>query len=82
MPCISRLEFQVRTAYRMGCWAGFRPRPLLPRTSVLNGASHQPAIAPNTWVTIKERNLSATVRVWDSDDLVHRASRRTSMAWA
>jgi len=42
--------------------------PIITADSVLNGASFLPAIAPNTWVTIKGGNLSATVRVWDSDD--------------
>jgi uncharacterized protein (TIGR03118 family) len=44
--------------------------PIVTAANVVNGASFQPGIAPNTWVTIKGGNLSGTTRVWDSDDFV------------
>ena len=47
--------------------------PVVTATDVVNGASFQPAIAPNTWVTITGGNLSGTTRVWDSDDIVNSA---------
>jgi len=34
-------------------------------TSVLNGASLLPGIAPNTWATIKGSNLSSVIDTWD-----------------
>ena len=42
--------------------------PVVTATNVTNGASFQPAIAPNTWVTITGGNLSATSRVWNGGD--------------
>jgi len=39
------------------------PVPVI--TSVLNGASLQPGIAPNTWATIKGSNLSSVTDTWD-----------------
>jgi uncharacterized protein (TIGR03118 family) len=47
--------------------------PIVTAADVINGASFQPGIAPNTWVTIKGGNLSGTQRVWDSDDFVNGA---------
>jgi uncharacterized protein (TIGR03118 family) len=44
--------------------------PIVTASNVVNGASFQPALAPNTWVTITGGNLSGTTRVWDSDDFV------------
>ena len=44
--------------------------PIVTATSVVNGASFDPGVAPNTWVTIKGGNLSGTTRVWDSDDFM------------
>ena len=44
--------------------------PIVTATNVVNGASFQPAIAPNTWVTITGGNLSGTTRVWESGDFV------------
>jgi uncharacterized protein (TIGR03437 family) len=37
-------------------------------SSVFNAASYDSTIAPNTWVTVQGQNLSATTRVWTSDD--------------
>ena len=47
--------------------------PVVTAADVVNGANFQPAIAPNTWVSIKGGNLSGTTRVWDSDDFVSSA---------
>lgn len=47
--------------------------PIVTATDVVNGASFLPSIAPNTWVTVTGGNLSATTRVWDSDDFVNGA---------
>jgi uncharacterized protein (TIGR03118 family) len=47
--------------------------PIVTATGVVNGASFQPAIAANTWVTIAGGNLSGTTRVWDYDDFVNSA---------
>jgi uncharacterized protein (TIGR03437 family) len=38
-------------------------------TGVMNGASFQATVAPNSWVTIKGSNLSTTTRSWTGDDL-------------
>jgi uncharacterized protein (TIGR03437 family) len=35
---------------------------------ILNGASFQPTIAPNTWITVFGRLLSGTSRPWASED--------------
>jgi uncharacterized protein (TIGR03118 family) len=53
-----------------GLFGRLQAAPVVTATDVVNGASFQPAIAPNTWVTITGGNLSATTRVWDSDDFV------------
>jgi uncharacterized protein (TIGR03118 family) len=47
--------------------------PVVTPANVLNGASFQPAIAANTWVTITGANLAGTTREWDSDDIVNNA---------
>jgi uncharacterized protein (TIGR03118 family) len=44
--------------------------PVVTSADVVNGASFQPTLAPNTWVTITGANLSGTTRIWDSDDFV------------
>ena len=44
--------------------------PIVTADNVVNAASFLPAIAPNTWVTIKGGNLSGTTRLWDTDDFV------------
>src|SRR5260370_42417482 len=44
--------------------------PIVTDTNVVNGASFQPPIAPNTWVTITGGNISGTTRVWASNDIV------------
>lgn len=47
--------------------------PIVTAANVVNGASFQPVIAPNTWVTITGGNLSGTTRMWDSDDFISNA---------
>ncbi|HLY18372.1 MAG TPA: TIGR03118 family protein [Bryobacteraceae bacterium] len=47
--------------------------PVITSAGVLNGASFQSAIAPNTWVTIKGSNLAGTTREWESSDIVNGA---------
>ena len=47
--------------------------PIVSATNVVNGASFQPAIAPNTWVTITGGNLSGTTRLWNDGDFVQGA---------
>ena len=45
--------------------------PIVSAANVLNGASFQPAIAPNTWVTITGGNMAGTTRLWGSNDFVN-----------
>jgi len=47
--------------------------PVLTSANVLNGASFQPAIAANTWVTITGANLAGTTREWNSSDIINGA---------
>ena len=47
--------------------------PVITAANVLNGASFQSALAPNTWVSVIGSNLSGTTRVWDSDDIINNA---------
>jgi uncharacterized protein (TIGR03118 family) len=54
-----------------GLFGRLQAAPILSATNVVNGASFQPALAPNTWVTITGGNLSGTTRVWDNDDFVN-----------
>jgi uncharacterized protein (TIGR03437 family) len=56
-----------------GLFGRLQAAPILSATNVVNGASFQPALAPNTWVTITGGNLSGTTRVWDNDDFVNSA---------
>jgi len=56
-----------------GLFGRIQAAPIVTATNVVNGASFQPPIAPNTWVTITGGNLSGTTRVWDADDFVNGA---------
>jgi len=40
-------------------------------TSVVNGASFQPGIAPGSWVTIQGTNLASSSRTWRNDEIVN-----------
>ena len=42
--------------------------PAIVVTDVVNGASYLPAIAPNTWITVRGTLLSDTTRPWTGDD--------------
>ena len=53
-----------------GLFGRLQAAPIVVAADVVNGASFQPAIAPNTWVTITGGNLSGTTRVWDTEDFV------------
>jgi len=53
-----------------GVFGRLQAAPVVTADNVINGASFLPAIAPNTWVSIKGGNLSGTTRMWDSDDFV------------
>jgi uncharacterized protein (TIGR03437 family) len=48
--------------------AQFAPPAITTNAGVVNGASFQPVIAPNTWITVWGRFLSASSRMWDSPD--------------
>jgi len=45
--------------------------PVVSATNVVNAASFQPAIAPNTFVAITGGNLSGTMRGWQPGDFVN-----------
>lgn len=47
--------------------------PVVTASSVVNGASFQPGIAANTWVTITGANLSGTTRIWNDGDFINGA---------
>lgn len=47
--------------------------PVVTTSNVVNGASFQPGIAPNTWVTILGSNLAGTTRIWNDGDFVNGA---------
>lgn len=53
-----------------GLFGRLQAAPIVSATNVVNAASFQPAIAPNTWVTITGGNLAGTTRIWDGDDFV------------
>lgn len=43
-------------------------RPVISSAGVVNGASFQPGIAPQTWVTIGGTNLAQSTRLWNGSD--------------
>jgi uncharacterized protein (TIGR03437 family) len=45
-------------------------KPTISDSGVVNGASFQPGIMQNSWITIKGTNLSATTRQWSGSDIV------------
>jgi len=47
--------------------------PIVSSSNVVNAASYQPALAPNTWVAITGGNLSGTERLWNDGDFVNGA---------
>ncbi len=56
-----------------GLFGRIQAAPVVTASNVVNGASFEPPIAPNTWVTITGGNLSGTTRLWDADDFVNGA---------
>jgi uncharacterized protein (TIGR03437 family) len=40
--------------------------PAIASAGVVNGASFQPGIVPNSWITIQGANLSSTTNTWDN----------------
>jgi len=41
------------------------PVPAISSAGVVNGASFQPGVVPNSWITIQGTNLSSTTDTWD-----------------
>jgi uncharacterized protein (TIGR03437 family) len=41
------------------------PAPTIAGSGVVNGASFQPGIVPNSWITIQGSNLASTTDTWD-----------------
>ncbi|HLJ13050.1 MAG TPA: TIGR03118 family protein [Bryobacteraceae bacterium] len=56
-----------------GLFGSIQAAPALAASDVVNGASFQPSIAPNTWIAIAGSNLSSTTRAWQSADFVNGA---------
>lgn len=56
-----------------GLFGRLQAAPVVTATNVVNGASFQPSLAPNTWVTITGGNLAGTQRLWNSGDFVNNA---------
>ena len=56
-----------------GLFGRLQAAPIVTAPMVVNGASFQPGIAPNTFVSILGGNLSGTTRVWDSEDFINNA---------
>ena len=56
-----------------GLFGSIQAGPTFAASAVVNGASFQPNAAPNTWITISGKNLSATARTWQDADFVNGA---------
>jgi uncharacterized protein (TIGR03118 family) len=56
-----------------GLFGAIQAAPLVTSNSFVNGASFQPGLAPNTWMSIVGSNLSATTRGWQNSDFVNGA---------
>jgi uncharacterized protein (TIGR03437 family) len=41
------------------------PLPAISAAGVVNGASFQPGVVPNSWITIQGSNLASTIDTWD-----------------
>ncbi len=48
--------------------AATQSRPTISDSGVVNGASFQPGIMQNSWITIKGTNLGTTTRTWSDSD--------------
>jgi uncharacterized protein (TIGR03437 family) len=44
-------------------------KPLITNNGVVNAASFQPVIAPNSWITILGSNLAGSARLWRADEI-------------
>jgi uncharacterized protein (TIGR03118 family) len=53
-----------------GLFGRLQAAPIVSATNVVNAASFQPALAPNTFVAITGGNLSGTMRGWETDDFL------------
>jgi uncharacterized protein (TIGR03118 family) len=53
-----------------GLFGRLQAAPVVSATNVVNAASYQPALAPNTFVAITGGNLSGTTRGWETDDFL------------
>ncbi len=53
-----------------GLIGSIQAAPSIPANAVGNGASFQPGIAQNTWMSIVGANLASTNRIWKSSDFV------------
>jgi uncharacterized protein (TIGR03118 family) len=56
-----------------GLFGRLQAAPVITAANVLNGASFQPSIAPNTFITITGANLAATTRDFTNEDIVQGA---------
>ncbi|HLJ15366.1 MAG TPA: TIGR03118 family protein [Bryobacteraceae bacterium] len=54
-----------------GLFGSIQAAPTLTASGVVNDASFQPGIAPNTWVAITGASLSATTRSWRASDFTN-----------
>lgn len=56
-----------------GLFGSIQAGPAITTNAIVNGASFQSAIAPNTYISIAGQNLSSTTRTWQSSDFVNGA---------
>jgi uncharacterized protein (TIGR03437 family) len=56
-----------------GLFGRVQAAPVISAANVFNGASFQPALAPNTFITISGANLSATTRSFTNEDIIGNA---------
>ncbi|MEO7145244.1 MAG: TIGR03118 family protein [Bryobacteraceae bacterium] len=54
-----------------GLFGSIQASPVLTAAAVVNGASFQPGIAPNTWISIVGASLATTTRGWQPGDFVN-----------
>ncbi|MGI8991639.1 MAG: TIGR03118 family protein [Bryobacteraceae bacterium] len=54
-----------------GLFGSLQAGPAIVSNGVVNGASFQPGIAPNTFITILGSSLASTTRTWGSADFVN-----------
>ena len=54
-----------------GLFGSLQAAPAITANAIVNGASFQPNIAPNTFITITGQNLASTTRTWGAADFVN-----------